>query len=379
MRARNALPLATLVALSLACAACQRVPTGEALHAAVNAALDANNVDEARRLLGARPIDDDPVAQRLLVELEIMSGRYREAQLLLAEQPDGSGFDVLREDACIGAALADLEGSDAEGALTSLAPCTDSARIDLIALRLDAVSFAAAPDAEAFAGALDALRAAAPGPEADVAAAALESAARRSAEKAESAGERAEWLLRAFRVGQSPDVGTELVAAIEAAGDAMHDVDPQAAATWYEHLFTARVEGLEVPDDVRRRVEERSRLVLFGTYRDNFTSRYDRKALEDDIAAGIVDATTHQLILPAEPLEARVERFNDFVYTRAERSRPTPTPNHLATTGQCTDPSATCRMAWDDVVRVIYDFAIVEERFAREQGVVLQYAPANEL
>jgi hypothetical protein len=379
MRFRRTVPFAVVLASTLLAAGCNPVPRGEALHAAVDRALEAGDLTEARRLLDARPISDDPVAMRLLAELEIMSGRHREAQALLGALTADDTVRTLIFDACVGAALGDLEGSDAEGALAALAPCEGSGRLDVVALRLDAQSFGDVPPVEAFEAAVAALRAAPAGPETDVAASALESAALRTAAAQTDAGLRAEWLRRGFEVGRSPEVGPQLIAAIEAAGEAAMATDRQAAATWFEHLFTVRIEGLEVPDDVRARAEARSREALFPIFCENFTARYNRKALEDDIAAGIVVRETHAVVLPPEPAEARAERFNAFVYSRAERPRPFPTPNYLELHGVCADVATECVVSWDVVERTVYDFALVEERFAREAGVELRYEPGNEL
>jgi hypothetical protein len=284
-----------------------------------------------------------------------MSGEYERALQVLTERMDLTAEDlVLLEDACAMGALAALDGEDSALATDRLAACQtrNRERVDLRALALRAAGTDPAPAEDILDALTVAIQDAESAPEVDVAADQLEQFLLELADAADSPRERLELRTRAFRLGQEPTLGAALVGEYMDAAASVED--PQEAATLYEHVYLARIPGLDAPEEAREEAERLAQDVLFPVFAENFRNRYDRKWSEEDIDADIFDAETSTFTFPAVTDDESRDTVIAWLYLRMERPRPTPNPDYLAIGGACQDPTAPCVFDYEQFARWAY-------------------------
>jgi hypothetical protein len=388
--------------------ACQTTPPAPAtltpeLLAQVNSLLEAGDGSEALGILNGVPGDTQPATQQLRAQALAVAGRFAEAQTAIAALPAGPDRDTLRQDTCVGAAMAAETVSDAAD---GLAPCAADTRIDVRMLAfaaevqlLPTIEMALPPtEAELAEGsgtqilaqdspALDtmrfielqtALRETPDGPEKTIAANALEAAWLAAAVRVRDPVRRMQMRVGAFDVGRAPELGDTLLADIEAQADELATVYPQGAATLYEMLFLRQIEGLEVTDEVVNRAAEKSREALFPIFHTNFMFRYNQKHLEDDMAE-FEGYSSERLIArfeQADPNERRAA-IARWVYRITERPSPTEIPDFMVESGICEDLTAPCLFPLDEAIRIFYRLNEIEAALSERLGHQLTYV--NEL
>ncbi len=364
------LTLGAFVALSAAACTPREAPV-EALQPQVDALLEAGDAEGALALLGERDLSDDPALRQLLAEAQIMAGRFEGAHETLSTLEPTAAVDVLRGDACVMGALEAVDTGDDEIAASRMAPCAGDDRLDVASVRaLVEARGAQQVDRNALDSLVERLHAAESSPETDVAAEALERTYRTWADHAPEDGDRIDWLLAAFEIGQDPELGAELVTLIQTTAEQVAEADPQAAATWYEFLYLDRVEGLPVSDEQRQDAARAAREVLFPIFVRNQYSRYLRKFGDDDTAAGRFDADAQTwTVAGGGDAETRA-----WLYDIYERPIPVEGPDLLAARGLCVEPGP-CTLSVDELMGVLYRIDEIEDAWAEQDGNTITYLP----
>jgi hypothetical protein len=222
------------------------------------------------------------------------------------------------------------------------------------------------------------LRTVPPSPEVDRAAELFESAALRLSESAEGPYMKLRYLSRAFEVGLDPVLGARVIADALREGEALVASDPQTAVSILEHLYIARVRGLEVPADVRARAEENSRLALRPVFAESFGGRYRQKRFDvADREAGILSEDGTTLTFRGATADERLEAARAWLYRSYERPRPVEAPDFLASWGQCPPAPEACVVPFDEGARWAHEVDLLEDALAAELGRPLSWLPPD--
>lgn len=352
----------------------ERIEDPDEVYALVDDLLERGDLETAVALLEQHELAETDRGLFLRAEAAVMAAEFDTAFELLTVRMQLEPEQLyLLTDACAMGALAALDNGNAAVAAQRVQHCERHDRVDVRALAIR--SSEAPPTAEQVDALLTSIRGAEPGPEVDVAAAQLELGLLEHAERLAETDDLAslELTTLAFRVGQDPEVGGRLAQAYFDAAEARFDSDPQTAATLYEHLYVARIEGLEVDPELAARAETRSRDALFPVYQGNLRARYDRKFADEDAEAGIFDPAAGTFDFGVLD-DAAYEEFLVWLYRRMERPRPFPTPDSLAWAGVCEDRSRPCAFVFRDFARIAYYTGRIEEEFlAANPGVDFSY------
>lgn len=357
-----------LLLLTLVGGGCRRAPAVDpaALVAEATAFVEAGNGVEALAILARIPPDADVDVRQLRAEAAIVAGNWEAAAAAVAALPENDTRAVLQRDLCAQHALALLDDDATNQVVAAaLAPCGDDPRIDLVVLREVAALRDTTPtalDVDRLTGVVASLPAQPEGPELDAAATRLESLCLSLAEAHADPLLHVQLLALAWRVGQDEALATRLRDTALARGEVVAQTDPHTAVSILEHLYMSRVPGLTVPDDMRARAEEIAREALFPTYAHNIRTRYDRRTMPANRAAGLHPAEGDDLLIRGTDAAAREAAVVAWIYPAAERPAPDVPPNFLALAGLCTDDTSPCVLSSDVWTRLMYDIEVYEGR-----------------